>query len=131
MCNSGDTVAVCAGWSCVGALNVVRRQVGAVQLRVRCSLAGRVLIKLGEKASRSGSPALNDPTLTNLVRNYPYNMSNTKNDAWSKYDGVQECRVGRATCMDLRSAYNMIRDAYAEGSETYRLLCLQCITSKI
>ena len=40
MCNSGDAVAVCAGWSCVGALNVVRRQVGAVQFRVRCSLAG-------------------------------------------------------------------------------------------
>ena len=42
MCNPGDTVAVCVGWSCVGALNVVRRQVGAVQLRARCSLWGRV-----------------------------------------------------------------------------------------
>ena len=96
MCNSGDTLAVCAGWSCVGALNVVRRQVGVVQLRVHCSLAGVFIFsvpcflflsfpsdqdsstkssvnKIGKTASRSGSPALNDPTLTNLVRNYPYN----------------------------------------------------------
>ena len=29
--------------------------------------------KIGKTASRSGSLALNDPTLTNLVRNYPYN----------------------------------------------------------
>ena len=30
--------------------------------------------KIGKTASRSGSLALNDPTLTNLVRNYPYNI---------------------------------------------------------
>ena len=31
--------------------------------------------KIRKTASRSGSPALNDPTLTNPLRNYPYNIN--------------------------------------------------------
>ena len=38
--------------------------------------------KIGKTVSRSGSRALNDRTLTNLVRNYPYNTSKTVSSAY-------------------------------------------------
>ena len=84
---------------------------GAVQLRVRCSLAGVFFAfpcflflsfpsdrdsstkssvnKIGKTASRSGSPALNDPTLTNLVRNYPYNNGARNGTVLKQWTGTR------------------------------------------